>query len=286
MVDNFSFLKLFNSIKGVTKPAQEGYFDENWLKDKKFKRLASKFDRFFAWCKANGIKHPKVKYPVLFGSGEHQYLGCMAIKDIGRNEALIKVPSHLIISAYTALHCEALAPVFYNNPQTFGRHVPRGEDNVLDTYLLYQLKLGEKSEHYEMFQTWPQYPDILMNWDDDELASLQDAALLEEAECAQDEFFDQWSQLYTVLKRYSPDLFSEKDITMSKLKYVYMITTSRAFSSNWLGMSILVSFADFMNHENVDTSFDCVDDRDSEVEEIKPSQATLHLPLQHMSQEH
>ena len=58
---------------------------------------------------------------------------------------------------------------------------------------------------------------------------------------------------------------------MSKLKYVYMITTSRAFSSNWLGMSILVPFADFMNHENVDTSFDCVDDRDSEVEEIKPS---------------
>ena len=62
---------------------------------------------------------------------------------------------------------------------------------------------------------------------------------------------------------------------MSKFKYVYMITTSRAFSSNWHGMSILVPFADYMNHENVDTGFDCVDDHDSEVEEIKPSQAAL-----------
>ena len=79
----------------------------------------------------------------------------MATEDIGRNESILKVPSRLIISAQTAMQCEPLAQVFYNNPQTFGRHVPRGEDNVLDTYLLYQIKLGPKSEHFEMFQTWP-----------------------------------------------------------------------------------------------------------------------------------
>lgn len=46
---------------------------------------------------------------------------------------------------------------------------------------------------------------------------------------------------------------------MNKFKYVYIVTTNRAFSSNWPGVSLMVPFADYINHENVDTSFDCVD---------------------------
>ncbi len=47
---------------------------------------------------------------------------------------------------------------------------------------------------------------------------------------------------------------------MNKFKYVYILTTNRAFSSNFPGVSLMVPFADFMNHENVDTTFDCVDE--------------------------
>lgn len=47
---------------------------------------------------------------------------------------------------------------------------------------------------------------------------------------------------------------------MNKFKYVYIVTTNRAFSSNWPGVSLMVPYADFLNHENVDTSFDCVDE--------------------------
>ena len=36
-VDKFSFLKLFNKLKGVTKPAWDGQFNEHYLKDKKAK---------------------------------------------------------------------------------------------------------------------------------------------------------------------------------------------------------------------------------------------------------
>lgn len=46
---------------------------------------------------------------------------------------------------------------------------------------------------------------------------------------------------------------------MNKFKYVYIVTTNRAFSSNWPGISLMVPYADYLNHENVDTSFDCVD---------------------------
>jgi hypothetical protein len=41
---------------------------------------------------------------------------------------------------------------------------------------------------------------------------------------------------------------------------VYILTTNRCFSSNWSGVSQMVPFADYVNHENVDTGFDCVDE--------------------------
>ena len=149
--------------------------------------------------------------------------------------------------------------MFYEHPNIFGKHISLGEDNVLDAYILYQMKLGEQSIHYQMFQTWPEEPDILMNWEDEDLEFLQDPTLVEDAEKGQDEFFTQWEQLYTVLREY-PHLYEERDITMNKFKYVYIVTTNRAFSSNWPGVSLMVPYADYLNHENVDTSFDCVDE--------------------------
>ena len=105
---HFSFLKLFNTIKGVGKPAKPGEFNEDWLKDPKVKETKARFDRFFAWCDANGITHPKIKYPVLFGHGDNMYPGCMALEDIGKNEPFIKVPSRLVVSTQAAMLCEPL----------------------------------------------------------------------------------------------------------------------------------------------------------------------------------
>lgn len=67
----FSFLRLFNTIKGVTKPVKAGEFDADPLKDPKVLKKKKEFERFFAWCDANGIKHPKIKYPVMFGTGDN-----------------------------------------------------------------------------------------------------------------------------------------------------------------------------------------------------------------------
>ena len=134
---HFSFLKLFNTIKGVAKPAKPGEFDEDWLEDPKVKQTKERFDRFFKWCDDNGIEHPKVKYPVMFGSGDNRFPGCMATEDIAPNEVFIRVPSRLIVSTQAAFHCQPLRQMFYDHPQTFGKHVSLGEDNVLDAYILY-----------------------------------------------------------------------------------------------------------------------------------------------------
>lgn len=133
----FSFLRLFNTIKGVTKPVKAGEFDADPLKDPKVLKKKQEFERFFAWCEANGIKHPKIKYPVMFGTGDNKYPGCMAMEDIGKDEAFITVPSNLIISTQRAMLCEPLVQMFYDHPQCFGKHISLGEDNVLDAYILY-----------------------------------------------------------------------------------------------------------------------------------------------------
>ena len=44
------------------------------------------------------------------------------------------------------------------------------------------MKLGPESIHYQQFLTWPTDPDILMNWDDDDLEYLQDPTLTQDAE--------------------------------------------------------------------------------------------------------
>ena len=61
-----------------------------------------------------------------------------------------------------------------------------------------------------------------------------------------------------MLRQY-PHLYKESDISMRMFKYVYILTTNRCFSSNFPGVCQMVPFADFLNHENVDTNFDCVD---------------------------
>lgn len=41
-----------------------------------------------------------------------------------------------------------------------------------------------------MISTWPKQPDILMNWDDEDLEWLQDPTMAEDAEKGYEEFMD------------------------------------------------------------------------------------------------
>lgn len=112
-----------------------------------------------------------------------------------------------------------------------------------------------------MMECWPKpsETDILMNWDDEDLEWLQDPTLLEDAEKGYNDMSEQWNILYKCLRQY-PGLFPEAQIGLNKFKWVYILTTNRCFSSNWPGICQMVPFADYINHENTDTAFDCVDE--------------------------
>lgn len=132
---NFSFLKLFNTIKGISKP-QRDRCNEDWLKTAD-KVTKERFAKFFAFCKKHGIEHPKLKYPVMFGQGKNGYLGVMAAEDIGKDEVICKVPSHLVINTKTCYQCPELQTVYFDNPHVFGKHTPYGDDNVMAAFILY-----------------------------------------------------------------------------------------------------------------------------------------------------
>jgi hypothetical protein len=50
-------------------------------------------------------------------------LGVLATEEIGKDEIIIKVPSHLIINTKVCYQCEELKEVFFENPEIFGKHV-------------------------------------------------------------------------------------------------------------------------------------------------------------------
>jgi hypothetical protein len=79
----FSFLKFFNYTKNVGRALLPDQYDQNWLRTGADKQTQAKFKQFYDWCNKEGIWHPKVKYPVMFGSGDSKYPGMLALEDIG-----------------------------------------------------------------------------------------------------------------------------------------------------------------------------------------------------------
>lgn len=129
-----------------------------------------------------------------------------------------------------------LKPIFQAHPDVFGRHTHEGEDNVMYSFMLYHMQLKDKSEFYYMISMWPKDPDILSNWDEEDLEELQDPTLASDAERQFNEMMKSWNKLYEVLCQY-PEVFLPSSITFNKYKYAFIVSASRTFSSNWESVS-------------------------------------------------
>ena len=137
-VVNFSFLKLFNSVKGVHKPYKDAEVDETWLENGAPDRQRTEWQGYLNHYEKIGVKHPKVKYPVMFGQGDNRYPGMLATEDIKPGEIIIEVPGREIINTKVAFYSE-LNPIFYDNPDVFGKHLSDGEDMMLYAFVLLEI---------------------------------------------------------------------------------------------------------------------------------------------------
>lgn len=79
---NVSFLKLFNHIKGIGRAHPSEDIDAEWLKKKGNSADKKKWGDYHSHYEKNGVTHPKLQYPVLFGQGDNQYPGMLALEDI------------------------------------------------------------------------------------------------------------------------------------------------------------------------------------------------------------
>jgi hypothetical protein len=66
-VFKMSFLKLMNSVKGIYKPMKPEDVHENWLENEAPTQERKNWQEYISHYESVGVRHPKVKYPVLFG---------------------------------------------------------------------------------------------------------------------------------------------------------------------------------------------------------------------------
>ena len=191
-------------------------------------------------------------------------MGMLATADIGQNEPFVKVPSKLILTTKVCLQSE-LAHIFHEHPDLFGMHNSDGEDNLLNTYIMFELGKGEKSFWKPMFDVWPRDTDILMSWNEDDLEWLQDPTLATDAEKQYSDFHFAWNALYKVLSQY-PAYFSEESIGLYRYRWVSTLTTNRCFGSSWPHVCAMIPYAEFINHENVNVQYDYIDKEGKSIE--------------------
>jgi len=62
----------------------------------------------------------------------------LVTEDIGKEEVIVKVPGREIITTKKAFYSE-LKQIWFDHPDTFGKHVADGEDNMLHAFILYEI---------------------------------------------------------------------------------------------------------------------------------------------------
>ena len=123
----------------------------------------------FAWAAEQGVKWPKIIYPVRFPPG---YIGSMAIEEIHPGERIVTAPNKALFTLKVALESE-LKPIFAQCPENF-----RQSMLALVTYLIWEKHKGESSSWHSFIKYQPTNPSVIQDWEKSELEELQDPDLI------------------------------------------------------------------------------------------------------------
>jgi hypothetical protein len=70
---------MMNNVKGINKAAEPNEVDPEWLEKRAPTVSRKKWQEYLSHYDSVGVSHPKVKYPVMFGQGDNQYPGMLAL---------------------------------------------------------------------------------------------------------------------------------------------------------------------------------------------------------------
>ncbi len=163
----------------------------------------------------------------------------------------MRVPGQAILSMRVAIMSEELQVLYRKFPLYFSPRCSEWQNYVLAAFILREKqkhRKGEGSAWGAYIDTWPRQFDILEVWEEEELDELQDPSLLNKAMEEYTRMTEAWSNFYAAACHF-PSLYEEGTITLSQFQWAWNIQSTRCFGSS-LDMSMLVPFADLINHEN------------------------------------
>ena len=186
-----------------------------------------------------------------------------ASKDVAPMTAFLYVPFSLIICEHNIRKRNpSLAKLYDDHPELFKKH-REAEYNLLIIFIMHEISQGEKSFWYPYLEIINR-PDLPFMWSDSELDEFQDAVLIRTIKSYREEFESDWKEIYSVfhLKKYDHILPGVSDAgNFESLRELYI----RAFDSvvtrcfGWgLPCTMMVPFADCINHHNVDSSYEMI----------------------------
>lgn len=122
----------------------------------------------FKWAKEQGVRWPKIIYPVRFPPG---YIGSMAIDEIHPGERIIAAPNKSLFTTKVARDSE-LKDIFEECSELFKRST-----FVLVTYMIWEKHKGPNSFWSPFIKYQPKSPSNSQDWSPEELSELQDPDL-------------------------------------------------------------------------------------------------------------
>lgn len=185
-----------------------------------------------------------------------------AAKDLPPSTAFLYVPTDLHINKHTV---KARSPdlwndVYLKHPEIFSKHYDY-QYLWLIVYVFHELLKGEESFWHPYFEVIS-WSDIPMLWTEDELSEFQDAVLKATIIQYRKDFDEEWELCYKTFQNYEkyfPGLSdpSKKDHFQTVFIRAFNSVVTRCFG--WgLPCTTMVPFADFINHHNVDSSYEFV----------------------------
>ena len=184
-----------------------------------------------------------------------------AARDVPPSTAFLYVPQELQINKHTI---KARAPelweVYEKHPEIFKKHYD-SEYLRLIVFVYYEMLKGDQSFYHPYFAVISE-TDLPMTWSEDELTEFQDQVLKITILNYKKEYEEEWILVKKTLDLY-PNLFPGiNDVLQHENMYklftrAFINVVTRCFG--WgLPCTTMVPFADFINHHNVDSSYELI----------------------------
>lgn len=203
----------------------------------------SKYEHFKEWLRNNGGKFEDVHYPSVFQGG---LIGISAKTSISTHKCFIAVPHTCIISVARVLQSD-LKDFFAKHPQVFSKKHPDHEQLILASFLVKESLIGKNSFWYPYLQVM-NTADLVSNWQSDEIKAFRDAEIECAAELYKQETESEWLSLKPLYEQEPMLAGATRELFLK----MYNLSCTRCFG--WtLPSTMMVPFADFLNHLPVDT---------------------------------